>query len=49
MALVLQLVPVLAMLFLLTTAAGAALWAVKLEEQFEPGDQPDQQYTDEPV
>lgn len=33
MALVLQLVPVLSMLFLLTTAAGAALWAVKLEEQ----------------
>lgn len=29
----LQLVPVLSMFFLLTTAAGSALWAVKLEEQ----------------
>ena len=33
MALLLQLVPVLSMFFLLTTAAGSALWAVKLEEQ----------------
>lgn len=33
MALILQLVPVLSMLFLLTTAAGAALWAARLEEQ----------------
>ncbi|EKD14919.1 uncharacterized protein L3040_003867 [Drepanopeziza brunnea f. sp. 'multigermtubi'] len=32
-ALMLQLVPVLSMFFLLTTAAGSALWAVKLEEQ----------------
>ncbi|KAL2063940.1 hypothetical protein VTL71DRAFT_4434 [Oculimacula yallundae] len=32
-ALVLQLVPVLSMFFLLTTAAGSALWAIKLEEQ----------------
>ena len=32
MALVLQLVPVLSMFFLLTTAAGSALWAVKMEE-----------------
>ena len=31
-ALLLQLVPVLSMLFLLTTAAGSALWVVKLEE-----------------
>jgi hypothetical protein len=31
-ALLLQLVPVLSMLFLLTSAAGSALWAVKLEE-----------------
>lgn len=31
-ALHLQLVPVLSMLFLLTTAAGSALWVVKLEE-----------------
>ncbi|KAK5008269.1 hypothetical protein LTR16_004363 [Cryomyces antarcticus] len=32
-ALLLQLVPVLSMLFLLTTAAGAALWAARLEEE----------------
>ncbi|KAI9656720.1 MAG: hypothetical protein M1829_000379 [Trizodia sp. TS-e1964] len=32
-ALVLQLIPVLSMFFLLTTAAGSALWAVKLEEK----------------
>ncbi|PVH76654.1 hypothetical protein DL98DRAFT_425142 [Cadophora sp. DSE1049] len=32
-ALFLQLVPVLSMFFLLTTSAGSALWAVKLEEQ----------------
>lgn len=32
-ALMLQLVPVLSMFFLLTTACGSALWAVKLEEQ----------------
>ena len=31
-ALLLQLVPVLSMLFLLTTAAGSALWVVKLEQ-----------------
>lgn len=30
-ALLLQLVPVLSMLFLLTTAAGSALWVAKLE------------------
>jgi hypothetical protein len=29
--LLLQLIPVLSMLFLLTTAAGSSLWAVKLE------------------
>lgn len=33
MALILQLVPVLSMFFLLTSAAGSGLWAVKLEEQ----------------
>lgn len=33
MALCLQLVPVLSMFFLLTTAVGSALWVVKLEEQ----------------
>jgi hypothetical protein len=32
-ALLLQLVPVLSMFFLLTTAAGSALWIIKLEEQ----------------
>lgn len=32
-ALVLQLVPVLSMLLLLTTAAGSALWAAGLEEE----------------
>jgi uncharacterized protein involved in cysteine biosynthesis len=32
-ALLLQLVPVLSMFFLLTTAAGSALWAVELEKQ----------------
>ena len=31
-ALLLQLVPVLSMLFLLTTAAGSALWVAKLED-----------------
>ena len=31
-ALLLQLIPVLSMLFLLTSAAGSALWVVKLEE-----------------
>lgn len=32
-ALLLQLVPAFSMLFLLTTAAGSALWVVKLEER----------------
>ena len=32
-ALILQLVPVLSMFFLLTTAAGSALWVAKLEQQ----------------
>lgn len=32
-ALLLQLVPVLSMFFLLTSAVGSALWVVKLEEQ----------------
>lgn len=32
MALCLQLVPVLSMFFLLTTAAGSALWVSRLEE-----------------
>lgn len=33
MALVLQLVPVLSMFFLLTTAAGSAMWAVDIERR----------------
>lgn len=33
MYLVLQLVPVLSMLFLLTSAAGSALWAAKMEDE----------------
>lgn len=33
MALLLQLIPVLSMMFLLTSAAGSALWAVKLEKK----------------
>ncbi len=39
---ILQLVPVLSMFFLLTTAAGAALWAVDLErdEQARAQSQP---------
>ena len=55
MALLLQLVPVLSMMFLLTTAAGSALWVVKLEEKrksqlLESGqsqNRPD--YVDDPV
>lgn len=52
----LQLIPVLAMLFLLTTAAGSALWSVQLEQrlqqsqlvqQSEEDDEPPA-YTDEP-
>ena len=35
MALMLQLVPVLSMFFLLTTAAGAALWAADLSKREE--------------
>ena len=54
-ALFLQLVPVLSMLFLLTTASGSALWVVKLERQrLEPhGHENDvhnePEYTDNPV
>ncbi|KAI4124821.1 MAG: hypothetical protein LQ347_005578, partial [Umbilicaria vellea] len=55
-ALLLQLVPVLSMLFLLTTAAGSALWVVKLEKRRrleegepEPQPQPHPEYTDDPV
>lgn len=51
-ALLLQLVPGLSMLFLLTTAAGSALWVVQLEKQRtqipEPGPV-EEEYTDDPV
>ena len=51
-ALLLQLVPVLSMMFLLTTAAGSALWVVRFEEkrralQDESQGRPD--YVDNPV
>lgn len=55
-SLVLQLVPVLSMLFLLTTTAGSALWASKLEKQAHagesgPSDAPPEytEYEDDPV
>ena len=51
-ALLLQLVPVLSMLFLLTTAAGSALWVVKLEKQrvlVDGGSQAGPEYADDPV
>lgn len=52
-ALLLQLVPVLSMLFLLTTAAGSALWVAKLEGkrralEATPADENSQQYVDDP-
>lgn len=55
-ALILQLVPVLSMFFLLTTAAGSALWAARMEaerKQIEnangiPEVDPPPAYTDEP-
>ena len=53
-ALLLQLVPVLSMLFLLTTAAGSALWVVRLErarkmmEEEQDGDQRPLGEADEP-
>ena len=54
-ALFLQLVPVLSMLFLLTTASGSALWVVKLERQRLESDgheddvHTEPEYTDNPV
>ena len=52
-ALALQLVPVLSMFFLLTTAAGSALWVVKMEDArraalVEPT-LPQESYHDDPV
>ena len=51
-ALMLQLVPVLSMFFLLTTAAGSALWAAKMEKarrNRERVSAPEDPYHDEPV
>lgn len=53
-ALLLQLVPVLSMLFLLTTAAGSALWVVKLEKERQAVEtdsdgQARDRYVDDPV
>ena len=51
-ALLLQLVPVLSMFFLLTTAAGSALWVVELEKARRVPDGEPQSlpgYTDDPV
>ena len=52
MALLLQLVPVLSMLFLLTTAAGSALWVAKLEGKRRaveaiPEDERSERYADD--
>lgn len=53
MALSLQLVPALSMFFLLTTAAGSAMWVVKLEQVRRQGIEeaeriPEEEYRDEP-
>lgn len=51
-ALLLQLVPGLSMLFLLTTAAGSALWVVQLEKhrtQITEREPVEEEYTDDPV
>ena len=51
-ALLLQLVPVLSMLFLMTTASGSALWVVQLERKcLEPAEHvhTEPEYTDDPV
>lgn len=48
--LLLQLIPPISMLFLLTTAAGSALWAADLEdEEKRQGAASGEQYTDDPV
>ncbi|KAM0793824.1 hypothetical protein BDR22DRAFT_816217 [Usnea florida] len=52
-ALLLQLVPVLSMIFLLTTAAGSALWVAKLEGnrralEATPEDESRERFTDDP-
>ncbi|CAO1602936.1 hypothetical protein XANCAGTX0491_006532 [Xanthoria calcicola] len=53
-ALILQLVPVLSMLFLLTTASGSALWASRLEKKRELAEnsndpEPGPNYQDDPA
>ena len=51
-ALLLQLVPGLSMLFLLTTASGSALWVVHLEKNRTQVTEPapvEEEYTDDPV
>ncbi|MCJ1249406.1 hypothetical protein MMC30_006630 [Trapelia coarctata] len=51
-ALLLQLVPGLSMLFLLTTASGSALWVVQLEKHRTQNTEPapvEEEYTDDPV
>lgn len=53
-ALLLQLIPVLSMLFLLTTATGSALWVVKLEKarralERDIGGNDRERYVDDPV
>ena len=52
-ALLLQLVPVLSMMFLLTTAAGSALWVAKLERnrralEATPEEESRERFTDDP-
>ena len=52
-ALLLQLVPVLSMIFLLTTAAGSALWVAKLERnrralEATPDEESRERFTDDP-
>jgi uncharacterized protein involved in cysteine biosynthesis len=51
-ALMLQLVPVLSMFFLLTSAAGSALWVAKMEKarrERERVSAPEDPYHDEPA
>lgn len=53
--LILQLIPILSMFFLLSSAAGGALWAVKLEDEAKaqeeqaPYDDAPPPYEDDPV
>lgn len=50
---ILQLVPMFSMLFLMTTAAGSALWAAELEDKkkaaFERSQRPEPEYHDQTV